>query len=92
MLVLTSLASGPKHGYTLIKDVEGFAAVRLGPGTLYAALAKLERQGLVRPLAAEGRRHPYEITPVGLETLRRHLVDSSRIAEVGLARIKEAMT
>jgi len=32
--VLTTLASGPKHGYALIKDVEAFAGVRLGPGTL----------------------------------------------------------
>ena len=32
LLVLTSLAGGPKHGYALIKDIEGFAAVRLGAG------------------------------------------------------------
>jgi DNA-binding PadR family transcriptional regulator len=65
MLVLTSLAGGNKHGYALIKDIEDFSGVRLGPGTLYGALARLEREGLVAPLAAEDRRHPYRITSAG---------------------------
>ncbi|MDX6526430.1 MAG: hypothetical protein QOI43_1941, partial [Gaiellales bacterium] len=33
LLILTSLASGPKHGYALLQDIESFAGVRLGPGT-----------------------------------------------------------
>jgi len=41
VLVLTSLAGGPKHGYALIKDIEGFASIKPGPGTLYACIAKL---------------------------------------------------
>ncbi len=36
-LILTSLISGPKHGYALMQDIEGFAGVRLGPGSLYGA-------------------------------------------------------
>jgi DNA-binding PadR family transcriptional regulator len=39
ILILTSLADRPKHGYALIKDIEGFAEVKLGAGTLYGALA-----------------------------------------------------
>ena len=35
VLILTSLASGPKHGYALLQDIEAFAGVTLGPGTLY---------------------------------------------------------
>ena len=66
ILVLTSLAGGPKHGYSLIKDIEEFAAVTLGPGTLYGCLSKLEQAGLVEPLPAEERRHPYRITAAGL--------------------------
>ena len=42
ILVLTSLAGNPKHGYALIKDIEEFAGVKMGPGTLYGCLAKLE--------------------------------------------------
>jgi DNA-binding PadR family transcriptional regulator len=91
MLVLTSLAGGPKHGYALIKDIEGFAGVSLGPGTLYGALAKLESAGLVEALPAEERRHPYRITPDGLRFLRRRLSESERVAKVGLARLAGAM-
>ena len=39
VLILTSLADGPKHGYALTKDIEQFAGVNLGPGTLYGAIA-----------------------------------------------------
>jgi DNA-binding PadR family transcriptional regulator len=87
VLVLTSLAGGPKHGYALIKDVETFAGVKMGPGTLYGSLAKLESAGLVEPLPVEERRHPYRITAAGLEALRERLNDSQRLARVGLARL-----
>jgi DNA-binding PadR family transcriptional regulator len=87
MLVLTSLAGGNKHGYALMKDIEDFSGVRLGPGTLYGALARLEREGLVAPLAAEDRRHPYRITSAGSETLAAQLAESARVAKLGLRRI-----
>ena len=41
VLILTSLASGPKHGYALLQDIQSFAGVTLGPGTLYGAIARL---------------------------------------------------
>jgi DNA-binding PadR family transcriptional regulator len=87
ILILTSLADGPKHGYALIKDIEGFAGITLGAGTLYGALAKLERAGLVEALPAGDRRRPYQITAAGREELRARLLQASRIAEVGLRRI-----
>ena len=87
ILILTSLADGPKHGYALIQDIEGFAGVRLGAGTLYGALAKLERAGLVEALPPGDRRRPYQITVAGQEELRGRLLQASRIAEVGLRRI-----
>jgi DNA-binding PadR family transcriptional regulator len=90
ILVLTSLADWPKHGYALIKDIEGFAGVRLGPGTLYSALAKLEQAGLVEALPAEDRRRPYRITAAGLAFLYERLTESARIAEIGLRRIAVA--
>ncbi len=90
LLVLTSLANGPKHGYALIKDVEAFAGVRLGPGTLYGCLSKLETAGLVEALPAEDRRHPYRVTAAGIQTLRVELAEAARIAEVGLGRVAGA--
>lgn len=87
LLVLTSLAGGPKHGYALIKDVEDFAGVRLGPGTLYGCLSKLEAAGLIEALPADDRRHPYQVTAAGLLVLGDQLSASARIAEIGLGRL-----
>jgi Transcriptional regulator PadR-like family len=42
LLVLTSLADGPKHGYAIMADVAAFSGVRMEPGTLYGALARLD--------------------------------------------------
>ena len=61
LLILTSLADGPKHGYAIMADVAAFSGVSMEPGTLYGALSRLERRGWVRPLAAEERRRPYEV-------------------------------
>jgi DNA-binding PadR family transcriptional regulator len=61
LLVLTSLADGPKHGYAIMTDVAAFSGVRMEPGTLYGALSRLERRGWVRPLDSAGRRRRYEI-------------------------------
>jgi DNA-binding PadR family transcriptional regulator len=91
ILVLTSLADEPRHGYALIKDIEEFTGVRLGAGTLYSALGKLERAGLVEALPAEERRRPYRITEAGREYLYQRLTESARIAEVGLRRIAVAV-
>jgi DNA-binding PadR family transcriptional regulator len=87
VLILTSLADGPKHGYALLKDIEAFACVTLGPGTLYGALARLESRGLVRPLEADDRRHPYELTEDGASELRLRLADMRTVANVGLTRL-----
>ncbi len=87
ILILTSLADSPKHGYALIKDVEDFAGIKLGAGTLYGALSMLEKAGLVEALPAEERRRPYQITAAGREHLRVRLLEATRIAEVGLRRI-----
>ena len=92
ILILTSLADWPKHGYALIKDIEGFAGVKLGAGTLYSALAKLEQAGLVEALPPEERRRPYRITATGREYLYLRLTESARIAEVGLRRIAVALS
>src|ERR1700728_4659634 len=63
VLILISLADGPKHGYALIQDIRELADVELGPGTLYGALDRLERLDLIESLPADDRRHPYRITP-----------------------------
>jgi DNA-binding PadR family transcriptional regulator len=86
-LILSSLADGPKHGYALMKDIEDFAEVRIAPGTMYEALARLERQGLIEPLESSDRRRPYRLTAEGAVALRAHLDSQRRVADVGLRRL-----
>ena len=70
LLVLLSLSSGPKHGYAIQEDVAQEMAVRLGPGTLYGAISRLESDGLISPLEVDGRRRPYQMTESGRRVLR----------------------
>jgi DNA-binding PadR family transcriptional regulator len=86
-LILASLADGAKHGYALTKDIESFAGVRLAPGTLYEALARLQAQGLIEPVESQDRRRPYQLTAVGAVTLRAHLDAQRRVADLGLRRL-----
>jgi DNA-binding PadR family transcriptional regulator len=86
-LILSSLAEGAKHGYALTKDVEEFAGVRLAPGTLYEALARLESQGMIEALEAEDRRRPYQLTVAGAAALRVHLAAQRRATDTGLRRL-----
>ncbi len=86
-LILSSLADGTKHGYALTKDIAEFAGVRLAPGTLYEALARLERQGLIAAVETDDRRRPYKLTGAGAIALRAHLDAQRRIADVGLRRL-----
>src|ERR1700748_3302803 len=73
MLVLSSLANGPKHGHAMVEDIVLLCGTRLGPGTLYGAIARLEQQGGIEPLPPEERRRPYRITADGLRVLRARL-------------------
>jgi DNA-binding PadR family transcriptional regulator len=90
LLVLTSLASGPKHGYAITVDVMEMAGVRLGPGTLYGALARLEGRGLIEALPAEDRRRPYRLTADGAAALEAELRTLEAVTRQGFARLRVA--
>ena len=90
LLILTSLADGPKHGYAIMADVADFSGVRMEPGTLYGALSRLERRGWVRPLATEDRRRPYQITAAGQEVLAEQLRSMQQIVRVARQRTATA--
>ena len=87
-LILSSLANGDKHGYGIMEDVEEFAGVKLGPGTLYGAITRLEGLGWIRPLAGEARRRPYQLTALGAVELEREMAAMARVAKVGLGRLR----
>jgi len=87
-LVLLSLVSGPKHGYALMMHIEEEMAFRLGPGTLYGAIAKLLKYGMIRRLASDDRAKPYEITDLGRAAASEFIrmwAPVIRIGQAGLA-------
>jgi len=87
LLILASLASGPKHGYAMMEDIAAFCGTKLEPGTLYAAIARLERRGWIEALEAEDRRRPYRITSAGEIALRAQLMTLHRVVSIGEQRL-----
>jgi DNA-binding PadR family transcriptional regulator len=88
LLILSSLAGGPKHGYAMMADILQFSGTQLEPGTLYGAIGRLEQRGWIEPLKAEDRRRPYRITTSGATALQEQLATMSRIVSVGQQRIR----
>ena len=89
LYVLASLAEGPKHGYAIMVDVEAISGSPMGPGTLYGALARLERRGLIEALEPVERRRPYRLTSLGEATVRAQLERLAGLAATGLRRLRE---
>jgi len=88
VLILTSLAESDKHGYALLADIETFAGVRLGPGTLYGAIARLEQDGLITALAGDARRRPYRLSAAGARALQEELAGMRSFANSGLRGLR----
>jgi DNA-binding PadR family transcriptional regulator len=87
VLVLVSLAEGARHGYAIAADVEAVSGVRLGPGTLYGAIARLEERGLIEAVPSDDRRRPYRLTAAGAAALRGHLDMLERVVAAGARRL-----
>ncbi len=96
-LILLSLATEPRHGYAIMKDVQRLSQerVHLSTGTLYGALKRLLEQGwiirseLEHPENGPGRsRKAYTLTPMGKRVLQAeierldHLVEQARLRTV----------
>jgi DNA-binding PadR family transcriptional regulator len=73
VLVLASPAGSPKHGHAMIEDIGSLCGARLGPGTLYGVIARLEQRGWIEPLPPAERRQPCRITADGLRVLHTKL-------------------
>lgn len=77
--IMLALADGAKHGYAIKQDVEGRTGgeIRLGPGTLYEAIQRLQDTGLIREAdggdpgnGQQAQRRYYELTDRGWNALR----------------------
>lgn len=88
LLILTSLADGDKHGYAMMDDIQRFADVCLGPGTLYGAITRLEQRGWICPVGSGDRRQPYSITGAGREFLKEELAKMQRVTQAAAGRLR----
>ncbi|GAA3092201.1 DNA-binding PadR family transcriptional regulator [Kribbella aluminosa] len=91
-LVLSVLADGPKHGYAINNAIEELTGQRLGAGSLYGALTRLEAKGLIETLEEQGRQRPVQLTPTGRELLEKELRAMARVATAGLRSLGVHLT
>lgn len=68
--ILLSLTQ-PRHGYGIIKHVEEISKgrIRLGSGTIYGTLTKMQKDGVITVFADAERKTVYEITDSGKELI-----------------------
>lgn len=94
LLVLTVLAKGEQHGYAINTAIEELTGSRLGPGSLYGALARLEARQLVEslgePTGTKDRQRTVRITAAGREALRTELEQMARVTQAGLQALRTA--
>lgn len=81
LLVLSALADGPRHGYAINAAIETMTGRRLGPGSLYGALARLEAKALVEHVAGQGRQQPARLTPQGRALLEHEARSMARVSD-----------
>jgi DNA-binding PadR family transcriptional regulator len=95
VLVLTSLAGGPQHGYAVIEDVLRISdgKIRLHTGTLYALLDRLREAGLIEvdreEVVASRLRRYYRLTSAGADRLASEAAQMRRTAEAAVARLRQ---
>lgn len=97
LLVLLSLAEQPRHGYSILKDVEQISAGRvvLSTGTLYGALQRLLAQGWIERLREDDAprdRRSYRLTAKGRKNLQGEIERMRQLTKLAGLRIahKEA--
>ena len=88
VLILSSLAEKPRHGYAIADDIESITGERPGPGTLYGAIGRLEARGFIRPVGSDGNRATYELTPAGASALGERLSAMRAVARLGQRRLE----
>ena len=96
--ILLALATGDKHGYAIMREVEVLTdgAVTMGPGTLYGAVKKMLSAGLVEesderpdPELDDERRRYYRITGLGGRVLDAEVARMEKLART--ARVRQAL-
>ena len=92
LMVLLSLADQPRHGYSIIKDVEQSSEGRvlLSTGTLYGALQRLLDRGWIERFEEEDAsrdRRAYRLTALGRRILKQELERMKHLTRLASLRI-----
>ena len=87
--IMVAVANQPKHGYAIMKDILDLGGFSMRPGTLYAALARMQRAQLVEEIqTSDYRRRPFRLTGRGRTRLEADLKTLAALASTGLRRLK----
>src|ERR1700745_568366 len=92
LLVLLSLAEQPRHGYSIMKDVEHMSGGRvvLSTGTLYGALQRLLAQGWIERLVEDESsraRRGYRLPSRGRKNLQSEVARMEQLTRLASLRI-----
>jgi len=93
LLILTSLADQPRHGYALLKDIEWLSGgrVRMSTGTLFGALRRLLEEGWIERFELEDtsrQKQAYRLAAAGRKQLQLELDRMRQLTRAGFARLR----
>jgi DNA-binding PadR family transcriptional regulator len=96
-LLLLSLAEQPRHGYSILKDVESMSRGRvlLSTGTLYGALERLLDHGWIEPVEEDNAprdRRTYRLTSRGRRNLQMEIDRMRQLTKVAALRMARTET
>lgn len=87
LLILISLAEKSCHGYAIMEDIEKNYDIKLGPGTLYGAISRLEKAGFIHMLESDDRKKVYELTDAGRNHLTDQIKEIQKVTALGTKRL-----
>lgn len=87
LFILISLAEQDRHGYAIMEDIEKNHNVKLGPGTLYGAISRLEKAGYIQAVESQDRKKPYHLTEEGQSYLTEQIREIQKVTNIGIKRL-----
>jgi DNA-binding PadR family transcriptional regulator len=73
----------------MMLDIESFAGHRLGPGTLYGAITRMEGRGWIQADASSERRRSYRISAAGRDHLQMRITALDKVVRIAVRRLKQ---
>ena len=81
--ILNVLAAGPRVPSTMQREIDARCGASIGPGTLFGAIARLERHALIEVVSGPSVPRAYRLTALGAETLAAQLDAIRRSSPAG---------